>query len=238
MGQELINPGDDAKIATRVASLYSSIERDHHLRDALPAPIDKNTRKILEEYRRGLHARLRSISESVAERQTAGKAIGAFLLGYLNARSSDAPVTLATYVSTVNDQPLFAILQALDDFRHGRVFDIDPKDGSRTPFTIDHAPSAPRLLDQVKKRAAEVQGEKYKVTRLLAIDKVTEPEVAPEEKARVAEHMQRLAESLKIGRDKLRAAERERIRGEAQEARDRAAQIKQNATKRRMAQAG
>jgi hypothetical protein len=93
-------------------------------------------------------------------------------------------------------------------------------------------------LDQVKKRAAEVQGEKYKVTRLLAIDKITAPEVAPEEKARVAEHMQRLAESLKIGRDKLRAAERERIRGEAQEARDRAAQIKQNATKRRMAQAG
>lgn len=237
MGQELTNPGDGARIAARVAALYSSIQRDHHLRDTLPAPIDRETRKAMEEHRRALHARLRGIGEAIADRQAAGKAIGAFLLGYLNARSVDVQQTLASYVSTMNDQPLFAVLMAIDDFKNGRVFDIDPKDGSRIPFTIDHAPSAPRLLDQVKKCVGPTQEERHKVTRLLAVEKIRQPDLPPEERERVGYLMSDLASKMKMQAAADRERDVQKIRAEADEARARAARIVQEATARRRAEA-
>lgn len=239
MAQELTTGDkarDLARLSARVGSLYAGIERDDRRHcDTLPAPLDAATRKQLQDYRRDVHARLEPISATVAHRDAAGRAIGAFLDGFLNARSPNPHVTIAAYVSTLADQPLFAILQALDDFKNRRVFDIDPKDGSRVPFTIDHAPSAPRLLDQVKKCAAGMFEERHKVTRVLSIEKVAEPEVPAEERERVAGHMRELADALAMKNARLRAIDAEKIRAEAQEARDRAARIKENAARRRAA---
>lgn len=234
MKQALIKAdgNEAAQFHARVGLLYASIGKDDRCRcDTLPAPIDQDTRKQLQEYRRNLHARLQPISLSVAERERAGSAIALFLGCYLNVRTSDPAGTTLAYVSTLLDQPLFAIMEALDDFRGGRVYDIGTE-GQRIRFTLDHAPSAPRLLDQVKKRAADVQEARHKVTRLLAIEKIAEPEVSAAERDRVAEQLRRLADSLLMKRAHERQGEREKIRAEAQEARDRAERIQAEALRR------
>lgn len=234
MGQELTKPGDDARISARVGSLHAGIERDHHLRDTLPLPIDPKTRKELEEYRRDLHGRMRGIGLSAADRQTAGKAIGIFLMGYLNARTVDTSATLAAYLAALSDMPLFAILDAIDDFKNRRVFDID-QTGARIPFTIDHAPSAPRLLDQVKKRCEPILEERGKVSRLLAVKQIAPPPPDPEMVKKLGGLMRNLADNMKHKREAERAQEWEKIRAEADEARARAARIVQEATSRRRA---
>jgi hypothetical protein len=241
MTQELITTDDNAqqvaRVSARVSSLYADIQRDHrHHRDTLSAPIDPATRKQLQNYRRDLHAHLQPIGNSPSHRQAAGKAIGELLDGYLNAKSNDKHVTMAAYLSTLVDQPLFAILQAVDDFKNRRVFDIG-KDGERIPFTIDHAPSAPRLLDQVKKCVGPTQEERHKVTRLLAVEKIREPDLPPEERERVGYLMSDLASKMKMQAAADREMDVKKIRAEADEARARAARIVQEATARRRAEA-
>lgn len=240
MAQELTTTDPDkarAQLVVRVGSLYSGIERDARRKcDTLPAPIDPATRKQMESYRRDLHGNLQPISVTVAHREKAQSAVALFLAGYLNARTSDPAGTTRAYVAMLLDQPLFAILRALDDFKNRRV--VDHYDANQNPvyFTLDHAPSAPRLLDQVKKCAGPTQEERHKVTRLLAIDKVSELEVPEAERERVAIHMRNLADSLAMKNARLRAQDMEKSRAEAQEARERAARIVHEATERRRQQ--
>lgn len=235
MAQELIKAGGEeaAQLHARVASLYAAIDRDERNRcDTLPAKIDGDTRKQLQDYRRNLHGRLQPINNSMNDREKASSAIALFLGGYLNARTSDPGGTTRAYTAVLMDQPLFAIMEALNDFRSGRVFDIG-RDGERIPFTLDHAPSAPRVLDQVKKRAADVQEESHKVKRLLLVDRVSEPEVSDAERERVAAHMRQLADGLAMRSAAIRVDEMKKARDEADAARDRAARIIQDARRRR-----
>jgi hypothetical protein len=241
MAQELTTTDPDkarAQLVVRVGSLYSGIERDARRKcDTLPAPIDTATRKQLDGYRRDLHGRLQPISVAVAHREKAASAVALFLAGYLNTRTGDPAGTVRAYVAMLFDQPLFAILQALDDFKNRRV--VDHYDANQNPvyFTLDYAPSAPRLLDQVKKCAGPTQEERHKVTRLLAIEHVSEPEVPEAERERVAVHMRKLADSLSMKNARIRDQEREKSRAEANEARERAARIVHEATERRRQQA-
>ena len=235
MAQDLIKAGGDeaAQLHARVASLYAGIDRDERNRcDTLPAKIDGDTRKQLQDYRRNLHGRLQPISNSMNDREKASSAIALFLGGYLNARTSDPGGTTRAYVAVLMDQPLFAIMEGLDDFRRGRVFDIG-REGERIPFTLDHAPSAPRVLDQVKKRAGVIQEECYKVKRLLLVDRVAEPEVSDAERNRVAVHMRTLADTLAMKSAAIRGDEMKKARDEAGAARDRAARIIRDARGRR-----
>jgi hypothetical protein len=237
MTNELITTTDKAlaqRLRARVGSLYSLIERDDHYRDALPAPINRAERKELEGYRRDLHARLSPASLSRGAMESVAKAVGVLLQAYVNVRSGDMSATLAAYVAFVQDQPAWAILAAIDDFRQGRVYDMD-SEGNKIPFTLDHAPSAPRIVNQVEKHTIEIVEERGKVTRLLAIEKIVAPEVSEEERERVGAHMRRLADSITMKNERIRAAEMEQARGEAQEARERAARIVEEATRRRRA---
>lgn len=216
---------DAARAREGVDRLYASIERDRWGQDMLPAALSSVQRRDLTERKRDLRSRLRPISMATAEQDRARGAILLFLQGYLNARTTDLDGTSRAYLVHLVDQPYFAILQAIDDFRHRRVFDIG-KDGERIPFTIDHAPSAFRLLDQVKKRAADVQEEHHKIGRLLAITKTSEvPNIPPEEAARVAIGMRELADGMLQRMELQRAEDRKRSRAEAQEAWDRSARI-------------
>lgn len=235
MAQELIRADGDAaaQLHARVGSLYAAIGRDDRRRcDTLPAPIDPDTRKRMQNYRQHLHSKLQPISTSLADRERAMSAISLFMAGYLNARTNDPAGTVNSYIEMMRDQPLFAIMRAIDDFRNGRVFDIGAE-GQRIPFTLDHAPSAPRMLDQVKKRAADVQEEQHKVTRLLMIEKIAEPAISEEERERVAAHMRNLADSLAMKSTQIRVEEMNKARIEADEARDRAIRIIQDARRRR-----
>lgn len=239
MAQELIKANIDnaqqiARLSTHVGSLYAGIERDERRRcDTLPAAISLDVRKELQNYRRDLHSRLQPIGNSVAHREKAQSAIALFLGSYLNARTNDPAGTSRAYVAMLLDQPLFAILAALDDFKNRRV--VDHYDAADNPiyFTIDHAPSGPRILDQVKKCAAGLQGERHKVTRLLSISVIRESEVSDAQRERVGKLMRELADSLAMKNAHIREEEIKNIRAEADEARARAARIRQEGTERR-----
>lgn len=221
-----------ARLQDSVESLYKAIERDRWGSDRLPALPSPETRRTLDRRRKDLRASLRPIAMAKAEQETARRAMGAFLGGYLNIRVENQSATVAGYVAHLGEQPLFAILAALDDFKHRRVFDIGAE-GQKIPFTIDHAPSAFRLLDQVKKHAADVQEEHFRITRVLAIAKTIDgPEVSDAERERVAVHMRQLADSLAMKAANIRVEELNRAKLEADGARDRARRIIENVKRR------
>jgi len=101
--------------------------------------------------------RLRPISEKRAELEAVKKAMGAFLGAYLNIRTGDQGGAVALYVAHLSEYPLAAIMEALGDFKNGRVIDRTDAEGNPVYFTLDHAPSAFRILDQVKKHTAPLQ---------------------------------------------------------------------------------
>ena len=222
-----------ARMQATVDNLYRSIERDRLGYDALPALPSPALRKELASRKQALFATLRPISLAVAEQESARRAIGALLGAYeVNLRVGNLKATAAGYVAHVADQPLFAILAAVEDFKHNRVFDIG-KDGERVPFPLDRIPNAFRLLDQVKKCAVEVQGEHHKISRLLAITHTTdEPNISPEEQAIVHARIAELTATMGRTQTATRDFERRKISAEAQEARDRAQRIVEEARRR------
>lgn len=227
---------DAVRLRDSVNRLYASIERDRWNQDRLPVLPSAVQRRDLTERKQDLRARLRPVSAAPGEQDRARGAIALFLAGYLNARTNDVEATSRAYLAHLMDQPYFAIMQAIDDFRHRRVYDLD-KDGERVPFTIDHAPSAFRLLDQVKKRAAEVQEEHYKIVRVLAITKTTEaPSISPEEAERVATGFRELASGMMQRMEQQRAEDRKRVKAEAQAAYERSRRIIQEAAERRLSE--
>lgn len=215
-----------------ISALYGSIERDRQGCDTLPALLSPDQRQDLREQRRSLHQQQRPISMAVGEQTTAQAAIALFLGAYINARTSDPQGTSRAYVAQMLDQPLFAIMQALDDFRQGRVYDRD-KAGEYVQFTLDYAPSAPRLLDQVKKWSDANKAQSLKIERLLAITKASDrlPD-NPEMVDRISKLMAGLADNLKTNLDVERQQQRQEIRAEAEEARLRAQRIMEQARRR------
>lgn len=218
-----------ARLQAYVSTTYGAIERQNGV-DALPSLPTPEQRKVLEARRRETHAMLRPVSMAQAERDRAHGAILVFLGAY---GVFDVQPTAKAYMTMISDQPLFAILAAIDDFRQGRVFDID-RDGQRIMFTLDKAPTAPRLLDQIKKRAGDVQEERHKLTRVLAVTHVRaqEPEISDAERERVENLMKGLAKNMAVKSEMIRVEERNKVRYEAQQARDRASEILQNARRR------
>src|ERR1700730_1471928 len=219
------------RLQDSVERLYGAIERDGRpgaFVDRLPALPSHELRTQMHARRIVLHSAIRPISMARAEQETARKAIAALLGGYLNIKTDNPSAVAAGYVAHLAEQPLFAILQACDDFKHRRVVDRVREDETTIYFTLDHAPSAFRLLDQVKKCAAAARSEHYKIGRVLTITKTVTRPASPEQAAHVGGLLRRLADSLATGNELLRKEAQDKIRAEAQEARDRAARIIQD----------
>lgn len=220
-----------AGLQTTVGRLYAAIDKEgsHDVLPALPPP---QLRQRMRARQLDLHALLRPISMATEDQKRAREAIAALLGGYLNIRSDQHQAIAGGYTAHMADQPLFAIRQACDDFKNRRVYDwIDEK---KVPFTIDYAPSAFRLLDQVKKCAADAREEYHQIGRVLAVKKViTERRISEDEQARVVAAMRLRAMDLGTSAEISRRADAEKIRTDAAEARDRAKQITQEGARRR-----
>lgn len=231
MATQLV-PHDDAQahaaLLDVVDKTFKSIQRERDGSETLPALPSKTLRAQLEERKLQLNTMLRPISMSVAAQNQAGAAILALLAGYARFAGEVPAAMNAAYYEHLKDQPLFAIQQACDDFKHGRVFDVDAE-GRHIPVSVDHPPSAYRLLVQVKKRAVDRQEEAFKIRKVLSITRTVMPTISEEERARVAEKITALAAALKGQQRVVQEAEKSTINREAQEARDRATKIIQEA---------
>ncbi len=220
-------------LQTALARLYSTIEKDG-TRDTLQVLPSPPLRARLRERQLALNLALRPISMAVAERDRAFKAVSGLLGGYLNIKTDNPQAVAAGYTAHLIEQPLFAILQACYDFKNRRVYDLNA-DGERVPFTIDHAPSAFRLLDQVKKCAADAREEHYQIGRVLAVKLITTaPSISPDEAQRIAAAMRLRSMELGASAEAGRLADMVRTTWEAQEARDRAARIVESGKIRRL----
>lgn len=207
-----------------VRRLYGAIEKDG-TRDTLPALPSPSLRARMRERQLALGQALRPISTSVAARERAMNTIAALLGGYLNIKSDNPQALAAGYTAHLAEQPLFAILQACDDFKNRRVYDLNA-DGERVPFTIDYAPSAFRLLDQVKKCAGDALEEHHQIGRVLAVKHVAvEKKISAEEQDRVHAALRLRSMELSESVDAGRRDDMARTKREAREARDRAAKI-------------
>ena len=222
------------ELQTVVQQLYAAIEKDG-TEDVLPSLPPRELRGRMRARQLDLNAALRPISMATEDQKRAREVIAGLLGGYLNIRSDQHQAIAAGYTAHMGEQPLFAIRQACDDFKHRRVYDwIDEK---QVPFTIDHAPSAFRLLDQVKKCAADMREEHHRIGRLLAVKHVAiTRRIDPEEQARVAAGLRDLAANFGLKAVDEDRAMREKTRLEAQEARDRADRITQEGARRRAEQ--
>lgn len=237
MANQVTTTGTNAVDAQRVrltsivATLYSSIERDRGY-DELPKPLSVGTRRELENYQQALHAKLRPISMAQAEQATVRKAVATLLQSYTNVKG-DYSAFLDAYVAMLRDQPVWAILGALDDFRNRRVFDING-DGERVYFTLDHAPSALRILDQTKKIADAYREEWGKIDCVLKVTHIRskERQISAEEAASVHEGILALSRRLASGINSDRAAEREKRRAELAAAKERTDRIMEEARRR------
>ncbi len=225
-----------AGLREAVRRFYASITREGG-RDTLPHLPAPEARQRMQERRVALHLALRPISMATADQKRARDAVAALLGGYLNIRTDNPAAVAAGYTAHLGEQPLFAILQACDDFANHRVVDHIREDGTTVYFTMDHAPSAFRLLDQVKKCAADARTEHYQIGRVLAITKARgKPIMTAEEEQRVAESLRLHADSLLKRANAYAEIERKKIREESAAARDRAQRIIQEAAARRRAE--
>ncbi len=222
-----------ARLHAIVENMYRSIERDRSGADTLPALPSHGLRKELTQRKRRLYAMLRPVSMAVGEQQRVREVIGALLGAYeVSLRLGNLKATAAGYVAHLGDQPLFAIIAAVEDFKHNRVYDIG-KDGERVPFPLDRVPNAFRLLDQVKKHAADVQAEHYQIGCVLSVTRQSDaPSISPEEQEQVADGLRLLVSGLTKRVTAQQEADREKIRAQAQEARDRTARILADARRR------
>jgi len=153
----------------------------------LPALPTQDERKFMARYDATLHRRLRPISEALSDREHATKAIAQMLTGWLGQmRHVDVEALIAAHVTFLMDVPLFAIIAACDDVRHNRVKGLD----------ANFPPSSVVLLKQATSYIEDVNAERYKLKRVLAVDKVLRAPVSAEETARIAKKMKDLAVTL------------------------------------------
>ena len=222
-----------AGLREAVGRFYALIAREGG-RDTLPHLPAPEARQRMQERRVALHLALRPISMATADQKRARDAIAALLGGYLNIRTDNPAAVAAGYTAHLGEQPLFAILQACDDFANHRVVDHIKEDGTTVYFTMDHAPSAFRLLDQVKKCAADARTEHYQIGRVLAVTKTRDkPMMTAQEQARVAEGLSALAKGMLRRASQEQEIERKKIREELAAAQTRARRIIEEAARRR-----
>lgn len=222
-----------AQLQTTVDRFFAAITREG-ITDTLPNLPAHEVRVRMQTRQVALRAHLRPISMAVAEQEHARRAIAALLGGYLNIYAENKAAVAAGFTAHVGEQPLFAILQACDDFKNHRVVDHVDKNGNDVLFTMDRAPSAFRLLDQVKKCAEAAQMEAHKIGKVLAITKTRgRPALTPDEERYVADGMAKLAAGMLRGATKEAEDNRRKVREEAAAARDRAQRIIQDAAARR-----
>jgi hypothetical protein len=233
MANDVATTNDAPTLAVVVDQMFKAIEREKG-QDFLPAPPAASLRKQMEARHAEIRTALRPISMARAEQERAAKIVAGLLGAYTNLKTANPQALVAGYVAHLAEQPLFAIIAACDDFKHGRVYDIG-SEGQRIPFTLDHAPSAFRLLDQVKKRAADLQGERYRIGRVLCARQAMRRAISEDEAQRVAAGMATLASDFGLRLAVERKENVDRTRREAQEARDRARRITEDATARRRA---
>lgn len=153
-------------------------------------------RQILQRRAAVLGAKLPGLGSSRDGRAEAAQMLAAFFLGYPSLLNADAPGLVTAYVADLLKVPIFALREALDDIKHGRVM-VRDKHGREMPLERDWPPASTRVYDQAVKVMHNFVMEEIQIKRVLGPVKLAVPELAPDERRRVIPRIQRMAQEAR-----------------------------------------
>lgn len=180
-----------AKEALEMArSFADAIEDDGHGQLRLPRKPTGTELKVMHGQLAAAKLVNRPISEAMADKDRASKAIAKLLSGgFASLTNADPIETVSTYVAFLYDLPLAAIEAAVDDFRRNRVKEWD----SNYPPT---APMIYGIADQHRFRIYKENGGPM-LERVLSVKRFGHADVSDAERNRVGDHLRQLAEGMK-----------------------------------------
>ncbi len=179
-------------------------------------------RQMLQNRKSELGRALMPTRETEADSIALRLSLSMWLGGYSSLAHADNVGLVASYVSYLQEKPLWAILRAIQASKDGRLEVFDGK-GATLPLSTAFAPSAQTMLDAATGYVRSYDAERDKIGNVLAARRLMRPEPTPESRARVGEMMTNLAKTITAPFD----AEADRRRTEA-----RAALTKRNKERR------
>lgn len=166
---------------------------------ALPRLPTDRERKALQTRCLELARAVRPIKMDIGEQESARKRIALLCNGWSANRGAgiDAAGLVSTYVFDLSDLPLFAILEACDAVTKGRVKLPDAR-GIERPIDPAYPVSSAQLYAVASKIAEARRRDEAKLRRVLSVRHVLTPEQPPEVRAKIAQGLKDLADSLRM----------------------------------------
>lgn len=181
-------PAKDALEMAR--SFADAIEDDGHGQLRLPRKPNSAELKVLQSQFAEAKRVNRPISEAMADKDRASKAIGKLLSGgFASLTNADPKEMVSVYVAFLYDLPILAIEAAVEDFRRNRVKGWD----SNYPPT---APMVYGVADQHRFRIYKESGGPM-LERVLSVKRFGNAEVSDAERDRVGGLLRELSEGMK-----------------------------------------
>lgn len=191
--------------------------------DRLPTVVEK---RRLHNRLRDLTAVLRPAEMAQAEMGTIGQAVGMMLGGWRNLKEGNPKEIIAGYTMVLKELPVWAVVRACGDFARGEAFEV--VDGVEKKLSPDWAPSVARVYSVARAYMTEQIAEHNLINRLISCKRIAVA-VDPEARKRVGEMLHDFSAKMGAKVQRERDADRVRSAAAAQEARDRAAAIRDEA---------
>lgn len=185
-------PGADA--ATELLQTFTVWDEG---RDVIAARLPSAAeRRVLASRLETLDRGLRAFWDDAGDKRAVRDALVLFFNGYPSLRNADAPAMVTAYMVDLKSLPAYAVRQALDDIKHGRVRDVDHRSGREIPLDPDWPPSSPRVYDVAVKIIRAPVGEQVKIRKLFAA-KPARAELSSEERATAGAKIRAMADAAK-----------------------------------------
>lgn len=198
-----------------------------HMITELPTP---QQRQRLNERIKDVRALVAPASNSIAAMDRLQAVVLEMLGGHLNHRASAD--TAVGWVQLLQELPGWAVVQVCEDFKRGAAFEV--VNGVEKKLSPDFVPSAPRVYALARAKLDALYAEAELIRRVMSA-KLAAPQIPKAEQDRVGAMMRDLSATLtaKDAAERLRHANA--VRQQAQEARERAADITAAGDARRLA---
>jgi hypothetical protein len=222
-------PTDEMRRMTDVFT--NSFESPRPIRgepDSLPRLPTVQERTRLHNRMRDLTALLRPASLSMAEREQVKAAVALMLSGWIlqQGRNINPDDVIGAYTTLLCDLPVWAVVKTCGEFARGEAIEVI--NGEERKLSPEFAPSAPRVHAVARRHIEDQIAEESRLRRILDCKRIA-VSANPEVQARVARLFNQMADGMRGRAEKDRAEERAAAAKGADEARDRAAKIREEA---------
>jgi hypothetical protein len=195
-------------------------------RDEMVRLPNRHERGMLQSRSRDLSSLLRPASLAAAETARIGEAVGMMLGGWRNLKEGNPAEIIAGYTMLLKELPVWAVVKACGEFARGEAIEV--VNGVERRMSPDWAPSAARVYTVARDHITAQVAESNRLHRLLSCRKISVA-VDPAARERVGALLKDFSGGMTERVRKERDADRIRIEALAQEARDRAAKIREDA---------